>query len=102
MLKALALEKTETDQGRRSRAARNAALASSTLSATPPFGPCVGARVRQRVQTLRDRQCGPGPYRSACGNRKLARECCGDTTPARAGDYRLPLAQRESKAPWRT
>jgi hypothetical protein len=30
------------DQNLRSHAARNAALASSRVSVTPPFGPCVG------------------------------------------------------------
>jgi hypothetical protein len=33
-----------------SHAARNAALASSRLSATPPFGPCIGARTRDEAR----------------------------------------------------
>ena len=40
---------------RADHAARNAALASSRLSATPPFGPCDGARVylvRGSIRTL--------------------------------------------------
>jgi hypothetical protein len=55
--------------------------------------------IRQRGQTLRDRQCGRGPCRWACGNRKPERVRCGYVTPTLGGQYKRRMAQRASKVP---